>query len=83
MASRDIVAGYATGGCGGVAAAVRRAAAPGSEAVRSGQMWRSRRAIADQTLLTAGKLHRDKKIAKAARAALVRANSVRNSARSR
>jgi hypothetical protein len=28
MASRDIVAGYATGGCDGVAAVVRRAAAP-------------------------------------------------------
>jgi hypothetical protein len=42
MASRDIVAGYATGGCDGVAAAVRRAAAPGSEAVLFEQMWRSR-----------------------------------------
>ena len=83
MASRDIVAGYATGGCDGVAAAVRRAAAPGSEAVLSEQMWRSRHAIANQALLTAGKLHPDKKIAKAARAALVKANSVRNSARSR
>jgi len=37
---------------------------------------------ANQALLTAGKLHPDKKIAKAARAALVKANSVRNSARS-
>jgi hypothetical protein len=83
MASRDIVAGYATGGCDGVAAAVRRAAAPGSEAVLSEQMWRSRHAIANQALLTAGKLHPDKKIAKAARAALVKANSVRNSARNR
>ena len=88
MASRDIVAGYATGGCDGVAAAVRRAArrraaAPGSEAVLSEQMWRSRHPIANQALLTAGKLHPDKKIAKAARAALVKANSVRNSARSR
>ena len=42
MASRDIVAGYATGGCDGVAAVVRRAAAPGSEAVLFEQMWRSR-----------------------------------------
>jgi hypothetical protein len=66
-----------------VAAAVRRAAAPGLEAVLSGQMWRSRHAIANQGLLTAGKLHPDKKIAKAARAALAKANSVRNSARSR
>ena len=82
MASRDVVAGYATGGCDGVAAAVRRAAAPGSEAVLFEQMWRSRHAIAHQALLTAGKLHPDKKIAKAARAALVKANSVRNSARS-
>ena len=31
MASRDIVAGYATGGCDGVAAAVRREAASGQE----------------------------------------------------
>ena len=54
MASRDIVAGYATGGCDGVAAAVRRAAAPGSEAVLFEQMWRSRHAIANQALLTAG-----------------------------
>jgi hypothetical protein len=38
MASRDIVAGYAAGGCDGVAAAVRRAAAPGSEAVLFEQM---------------------------------------------
>jgi len=28
-------------------------------------MWRSRHAIANQALLTAGKLHPDKKIAKA------------------
>ena len=69
MASRDIVAGYATGGCDGVAAVVRRAAAPGSEAVLFEQMWRSRHAIANQALLTAGKLHPDKTIAKAARAA--------------
>jgi hypothetical protein len=45
-------------------------------------MWRSRHAIANQALLTAGKLHPDKTIAKAARA-LAKANSVRNSARSR
>ena len=38
MASRDIVAGYATGGCDGVAAVVRRAAAPSSEAVLFEQM---------------------------------------------
>jgi hypothetical protein len=62
--SRDIVAGYATGSCDGVAAAVRRAAAPGLEAVLFEQMWRSRHAIANQALLTAGKLHPDKKIAK-------------------
>lgn len=49
-----------------MAAVVRRAAAPGSEAVLSGQMWRSRHAIANQALLTAGKLHPDKTIAKAA-----------------
>ena len=70
MASRDIVAGYAIGGCDGVAAAVWRGAAPGSEAVLFEQMWRSRHAIANQALLTDGKLHPDKKIAKAARAAL-------------
>ena len=46
------------------------------------QMWRSRRAIANQALMAAGKLHSDKKIAKAARAALVKADSVGNSARS-
>jgi len=45
-------------------------------------MWRSRHAIANQALLTVGKLHSDKKIAKAARAALAKANSVRDSARS-
>ncbi len=48
MASRDIVAGYAIGGCDGVAAAVRWGAAPGSEAVLFEQMWRSRHAIANQ-----------------------------------
>jgi len=64
MASRDIVAGYATGSCDGVAAAVRRAAAPGPEAVLSEQMWRSRHAIANKALLTAGKPHPDNKIAK-------------------
>ena len=78
MASRDIVAGYAIGGCDGVAAAVRWGAAPGSEAVLFEQMWRSRHAIANQALLTDGKLHPDKKIAKAARAALVKANSARS-----
>jgi len=78
MALRDIVAGYATGGCDGVAAAVRRAAVPCSEAVLSEQMWRCRHAIANQALPTAGKLHPDKKIAKAARAALVKANSARS-----
>ena len=41
-------------------------------------MWRSRHAIANQALLTAGKLHPDKTIAKAARAALVKANSARS-----
>lgn len=46
------------------------------------QMWHSRHAIANQALMAAGKLHPDKKIAKAARAALVKANSVRNPARS-
>jgi len=78
MASRDIVAGYATGGCDGVAAAVRRAAAPGSEAVLFEQMWRSRHAIANQGLQPAGKLQPDKTIAKAARAALVKANSAKS-----
>ena len=81
MASRTIVAGYATGGPDGVAAAVRQAAAPGSETVLFEQMWRSRHAIAEEALMTAGKLHPDKKIAKAARAALVKAASVRNSPR--
>ena len=81
MASRAIVAGYATGGPDGVAAAVRQAAAPGSETVLFEQMWRSRHAIAEEALMTAGKLHPDKKIAKAARAALVKAASVRNSPR--
>jgi len=47
------------------------------------QMWRSRHAIANQALMAAGKLHPDKKIAKAARAAPVEADSVGNSARSR
>lgn len=56
------------------------AAAPGSEAVLFEQVWRSGRAIANEALLTAGKLRPDKKIAKAARVALVKANSVRNSA---
>ena len=51
---------------------------PGSEAVLFEQMWRSRHAIANQALLAAGKLHPDKKIAKAARAALVKANSARS-----
>jgi hypothetical protein len=46
------------------------------------QMWRSRHAIANQALMTAGKLHPDKKVAKAARAALVKATSVRSSPRS-
>jgi hypothetical protein len=49
---------------------------------RTSQEGRSRHAIANQALLAAGKLHLDKKIAKAARAALVKANSVGNSARS-
>jgi hypothetical protein len=79
MASQAIVAGYATGGPGGVAAAVRRAAAPGSETVLFEQMWRSRHLIAAQALVTAGKLHPDKKIAKAARAASMKAASARNS----
>jgi hypothetical protein len=39
-----------------------------------------RHAIANQALMAAGKLHPDKKIAKAARAALGKANSVGNSA---
>ncbi len=79
MASRAILVGYATGGPDGVAAAVRQAAPPGSETVLFEQMWRSRHAIAAQALRTAGKLHPDKKIAKAARAASVKAASVRNS----
>ena len=81
MASQAIVAGYATGGSEGVAAAVRQAAAPGSETVLFEQMWRSRHLIAAQALMTAGKLHPDKKIAKAARAASMKAASVRNSPR--
>lgn len=81
MASRAIVAGYATGGPDGVAAALRQAAAPGSEALLFEQMWRSRHLIAEQALMTAGKLHPDKKIAKAARAASVKAASARNSPR--
>jgi cytochrome c-type biogenesis protein CcmH/NrfG len=44
-------------------------------------MWRSRHDIAAQALRTAGKLHPDKKIAKAARAALLKAASARNSPR--
>ncbi len=78
MASQAIVAGYATGGSEGVAAAVRQAAAPGSETALFEQMWRSRHLIAAQALMTAGKLHPDKKIAKAARAASLKAASVRN-----
>lgn len=81
MASRAIVAGYATAGADGVAAAVRQAAAPGSETVLFEQMWRSRHVIAEQALMTAGKLHPDKKVAKAARAAAVKAASIRNSLR--
>ena len=38
------------------------------------QMWRSRYAIANQALMAARKLHPDRKIAKAARAALMKAN---------
>lgn len=79
MASRAILAGYAVGGSDCVAAAVRQAAAAGSETVLFEQMWRSRHAIANRALMTAGKLHPDKKIAKAARAASVKAASVRNS----
>jgi hypothetical protein len=79
MASQAIVAGYATGGSEGVAAAVRQAAAPGSETALFEQMWRSRHLIATQALMTAGKLHPDKKIAKAARAASMKAASVQNS----
>ena len=82
LGTRVVGAGYAPGGGDGVAEAARGAAAAGSETVLFEQMWRSRHAIAHQALLTAGKLHPDKKIAKAARAALVKANSVRNSARS-
>jgi len=81
MASRAILAGYATGGADGVAAAVRQAAAPGPETVLFEQMWRSRHAVAEQALRAAGKLHPDKKIAKAARTASVKAASARNSAR--
>ena len=79
MASQAIMAGYANGGPDGVAAAVRQAAAPGSETFLFEQMWRSRHLIAAQALMTAGKLHPDKKIAKAARAASMKAASVRNS----
>ena len=81
MASRAIVAGSATAGADGVAAAVRQAAAPGSETVLFEQMWRSRHVIAEQALMTAGKLYPDKKVAKAARAASVKAASIRNSPR--
>ena len=81
MASQAIVADYATSGSEGVAAAVRQAAAPGSETVLFEQMWRSRHLITAQTLMTAGKLHPDKKIAKAARAASMKAASVKNSPR--
>jgi hypothetical protein len=80
MASRAIMAGYATGGPDGVAAAVRQAAAPGPETVLFEQMWRSRHVVAEQALRAAGKLHPDKKIAKAARTASVKAASARNSA---
>jgi hypothetical protein len=45
------------------------------------RMWRSHHVIAEQAPMTAGKLHPDKKVAKAARAALVKAASVRNSRR--
>jgi len=78
MASQAIVAGYATGGPDGVAAALRQAAAPGSETALFEQIWRSRHLIAAQALMTAGKLHPDKKVAKAARAASFKAASVRN-----
>src|SRR6266568_3674697 len=80
LASRAILAGYATGGPDGVAAAVRQAAALGPETVLFEQMWRSRHVVAEQALRAAGKLHPDKKIAKAARTASVKAASARNSA---
>jgi hypothetical protein len=44
-------------------------------------MWRSRHVVAEQALRAAGKLHPDKKIAKAARTASVKAASARNSPR--
>jgi hypothetical protein len=44
-------------------------------------MWRSRHDIAARALTTAGKSHPEKKIAKAARAASVKAASIRSSPR--
>jgi hypothetical protein len=62
-----------------VVEAVRQAAAQDPETVLFEQMWRSRHTIADQALSAARKLHPDKKLAKAARAATIKATSARNS----
>jgi hypothetical protein len=83
MASHAILAGYAIASPDRVAEAVREAAAPGPEAALFERMWRSRHMIAGQALMAAGKLHPDKKVAKAARAALVKASTARNSRRGR
>jgi hypothetical protein len=79
IVSRAILAAYASHDPAGVAEAVRRAAAPDPETVLFEQMWRSRHPIAEQALLAAGKLHPDKKLAKAARAATIKATSARKS----
>ena len=58
-----------------LARVVRQAAAPASEAALFEQMWRSRHAASVRALKVIGQAHPDKKIAKAARAAVVKAAS--------
>jgi hypothetical protein len=80
IAAQAIVAAYETGDPDKMAQAIRQAAAPDPETVLFEQLWRSRHTIALQALTVTGKQHPDKKIAKAARAALVKASSARSSA---
>ena len=56
-----------------LARVVRQAAAPASEAALFEQMWRSRHAASVRALKVIGQAHPDKKIAKTARAAVVKA----------
>jgi hypothetical protein len=83
MASHAILAAFAIGDRDAVVEAVRQRAASGSETALFERMWRSRRQVAEQALMVVGELHPDKKIAKAARAASVKAASARTSASKR